>query len=543
MAHRVDTAGNVANMFIDKNPATNTPGTIVDDEWLNSVQEEYLEPIELAGDTLDKAKRDQLAGAIAVRIDTIARLRAQPVPSGGKGVRLVLGSTTAGDGGGGIYRWDGAASDADNNGSIIRPDAVLAADPGRWLALSLGSAASVATGTNTYTVSGLTLVSGFDYRITFTNRNSIAAPTLNGTTIVNSSGGLLLPDDIRAGHPAVLRHDGSRLVLLNPWQPDDMIVDIAADSGRKRSRSADIGLLEWSESRDSPVILPGPAGAWNETKADTGGTIMMMDGRWWYWHSGDKVGVQSIGLHISDGSTVAVFTSANESPVLQKGAAGAWDDTGVYHPSVLYDNGKMTMWYGGFNAATPVDYRIGRATSQNGRTWTKDTNPVLSPGGAGAWDEGGVGHPSVIWDGTQYVMAYRGWAAGAPDTTSRIGIATSLDGITWTKHANNPVLTYGPAGAWDEHGLLAPRMWRDGGTYYMNYSGKYNDVNKYSSVGHATATDIGAWTKDANNPLLDEKLTPYLELEWGNPIKINGIWFLFCPAFFDAGKTTLWRGL
>lgn len=542
MAHRVDTTGNVAGMFADKVPGVSA-GTIVDDEWLNAVQEEYIEPIDLAGDTLDKTKRDQLASAIAVRIDTIARLRLQPVPSGGKGLRLVLGSTTAGDGGGGIYRWDGAASDADNNGSIIRPDAVSAANPGRWLALSLGSAAFVATGTDIYTVTGLTLVAGFDYRITFTNGNSVAAPTLNGTTIVNIGGGDLLPDDIRAGHQAVLRYDGSQLVLLNPFQPDDLIVDIAANNGRRRSRSADLGSLEWSESRDSPVLLQGAVGSWNEGKADTGGTLMYMDGRWWRWHSGENAtGVDAIGLSIS--TTLVSFVNAAESPILQKGAAGAWDETGVAHPCVLHDNGKMTMWYTGFNSASPAAVtKVGRATSQNGIAWTKDASPVLAAGGAGAWDEGGVDQASVIWDGTQYLMAYRGWAAGAPDTTSRIGIATSPDGTTWTKHANNPVLTYGPAGAWDEYGLLAPRLWKDGDKYYMNYSGKYNDANKYSSVGHATATDIGTWVKDANNPMLDEKTTPYLELEWGDPVKINGMWYLLAPAYFDGGKLTLWRGL
>lgn len=139
MAHRIDTAGNVANLFVDKIPATNTPGTIVDDEWLNAVQEEYLEPIELAGDALDKTKRDQLAGAVAVRIDNIARLRLQPVPSGGKGVRAVLGYYAAGDGGGGLFYWDSASTATDNGGTIIRPDAVLAANPGRLLRMYSGA--------------------------------------------------------------------------------------------------------------------------------------------------------------------------------------------------------------------------------------------------------------------------------------------------------------------------------------------------------------------------------------------------------------------
>lgn len=130
MAHRVDTAGNVAGMFADKVPGVSA-GTVVDDEWLNAVQEEYIEPIDLAGDTLDKTKRDQLASAVAVRIDTIARLRAIPIPSGGKGARLVLGYAAAGDGGGGVFIWDAASAAADDGGMVILPTGHTGA--GRWV--------------------------------------------------------------------------------------------------------------------------------------------------------------------------------------------------------------------------------------------------------------------------------------------------------------------------------------------------------------------------------------------------------------------------
>ena len=73
-----------------------------------------------------------------------------------------------------------------------------------------------ATGTDTYTVSGVTFVSGFDYRITFTNANATTTPTVNGTTIKKEGSAALVAGDIPAGHAGILRYNGTDLILANP---------------------------------------------------------------------------------------------------------------------------------------------------------------------------------------------------------------------------------------------------------------------------------------------------------------------------------------
>lgn len=65
--HRIDTADNVGNLFSDGDPAAGIPGTIVDDEWFNAVQEEIAGVIEAAGIVLDKATRTQLRAALDAR--------------------------------------------------------------------------------------------------------------------------------------------------------------------------------------------------------------------------------------------------------------------------------------------------------------------------------------------------------------------------------------------------------------------------------------------------------------------------------------------
>jgi len=143
--------------------------------------------------------------------------------------------------------------------------------------------------------------------------------------------------------------------------------------------------------------------------------------------------------------------------------------------------------------------RIGHATSPDGITWTKDAqNPVLDLGPAGSWDDYTVMFPTVVFNGSMFHMWYDGWDGG---TIYLIGHATSPDGITWTKDTlNNPVLDVGPAGSWDDDVLFSPFVRFDDTIYHMWYSASdHSNVR----IGHATSPDGITWTKDSLNPVLD----------------------------------------
>ena len=309
----------------------------------------------------------------------------------------------------------------------------------------------------------------------------------------------------------------------------------------QNSDSSRIGELAWDEHADSPIVINGAPGSWNEQKADTGNSLVSFDGSWWLYHGGiDSGGTDRIGALISSGSSISgPWSDPAENPILDIGAPGTWDDSRVDHPSVIGYNGELLMYYSGHDGTT---WRIGLAKARDGISWVKSgSNPVLSPGNSGAWDGAGVGQPSVIYDGSRFVMAYWGWKEGDLDTQSRIGIATSDDGIDWQKLDGNPVLYYGGPGEWDEYGLLTPRLWIENGRYYMNYAGK-DVASLASSVGHAYADSLTSWTKDSNNPMIDHNAVPYLEIEWATPVRIEESWFLLTPAYFDGGVTALWVG-
>jgi len=129
--------------------------------------------------------------------------------------------------------------------------------------------------------------------------------------------------------------------------------------------------------------------------------------------------------------------------------------------------------------------------------WTKyDGNPVLLKGPAGSWDSVAVAFPEVILDGSTFKMWYGGWDG----TNQRIGYATSTDGVTWTKHASNPVIDLGPSGSWDDEDVGPGAVVFDGSSYKMWYWG-YDGT--FWRTGYATSTDGLVWTKSDSNPVLD----------------------------------------
>lgn len=176
--------------------------------------------------------------------------------------------------------------------------------------------------------------------------------------------------------------------------------------------------------------------------------------------------------------------------------APAADETRVGGPSVIKDDSTYKMWYCSRDATTWT--RIRYATSTDGINWTVQ-GTALEKGSPGSWDSQMVREPWVIKDGSTYKMWYSGTAAWP---VFKIGYATSSDGITWTKHASNPVFTGTPSG-WDAFQVYAPSVVVDpSGVYHMFFSGTDTSMSQRWSTGRATSSDGVTWIEDPLNPLL-----------------------------------------
>ncbi len=137
-----------------------------------------------------------------------------------------------------------------------------------------------------------------------------------------------------------------------------------------------------------------------------------------------------------------VFSGTDEDWEGSVGAVGYLVTEVLAHPFIQ-------IWYIG---ASGSDFGMGYAISANGTDWeTYPSNPVFSRE-AGAWDEDSVSAQVVVWDPVemQYVMAYQGYSlndsSDSTDDIWGIGVTTSRDGVTWTKHPDNPVIDFGRYG-------------------------------------------------------------------------------------------------
>ena len=151
------------------------------------------------------------------------------------------------------------------------------------------------------------------------------------------------------------------------------------------------------------------------------------------------------------------------------------------------------MWYGAYPLITYSGLgggpSIGYATSSDGIAWQRDTvhNPVLQQGGAGQWDSSYVSIPRVHQVGDTYYMWYEGRKRmGSTLTYHRMtGVATSTDmGVTWTKSADNPVLSTS-AGRWDATRAVIGSVLQRRDTLDMWYAG--GDATNLVRIGHATS--------------------------------------------------------
>ncbi|MBI5831051.1 MAG: discoidin domain-containing protein [Armatimonadetes bacterium] len=143
--------------------------------------------------------------------------------------------------------------------------------------------------------------------------------------------------------------------------------------------------------------------------------------------------------------------------------------------------------------------RIGYATSADGVTWRRATDkPVLAP--EAAWEKVAVMCPHVLWDEAtrQFRMWYSGGDQYEPDA---IGYATSPDGIAWTRLPANPIFAADPKRVWEQHKVTACQVVRQGDWHIMFYIG-FEDEH-LARIGIARSRDgITGWQRLATNPII-----------------------------------------
>jgi predicted GH43/DUF377 family glycosyl hydrolase len=237
-------------------------------------------------------------------------------------------------------------------------------------------------------------------------------------------------------------------------------------------------LLTWTKEAANPVLSPV-----SEGYIAGNGTIAYKAGTYYLYYQ-----VASPNTRIMLATSSDLLTWTRIGVAVDKGSTGQFDATAVADPMVrLLANGSFEMYYCGVGALPGLEARgIGRATSSDGVTWTKQGRvfPVPSLADATAVH----GEPFVLGEGASHMITFDG-ATGSE--ARRIFQAYTLDGgATWVYRKNALVAGSG----WESAQVFDSCLVLDNGTLYLFYAGATLPgaaENLNAQIGVATAPWIG----------------------------------------------------
>ena len=268
---------------------------------------------------------------------------------------------------------------------------------------------------------------------------------------------------------------------------------------------------DWVDYNKNPVITN--SGSSYGINGIGNPRVIMENGLYKMWYKNlENNGISTISYAISnDGIS---WEKVGDGPVINLGEQGSWDAGAVTTGPIIKENGMYKMYYSGAVEAHKP-WQIGLAISSDGINWEKYPNPVINSGDG--WDYS-IGADAIVKRDSIYYLYYRGWQ---PPLTYQEGLATSTDGINWTKYAGNPVLT--PSENWEGTGAYYTSVIFENKEFKMLYMGTN------AEFGKAISDDGIHWIKDSGNPYFSGSQTsnnwcsrpvyPYL-IKVGNIYKV-----------------------
>jgi hypothetical protein len=235
--------------------------------------------------------------------------------------------------------------------------------------------------------------------------------------------------------------------------------------------------LTFTKHDTNPIFQPDGEGF--DAIGVANATPLVVEDTWMLYYNaaatGERIRVKASGGGLSIGLTTAPeptgpWTTGQQ--VLTTGGSGEWDSEFIIPASIIVTEDGYRMYYyaGPKSDMGEVEMMCGMATSLDGIIWTKyddpstteapfaESDPVMQPGPFG-WDTLGV-LCSVLKTDAGWEMFYEGWTTGdlAYRSISKIGYASSQDGVQWSKYQDNPILL--------EYRVF-PSAIKVGSTYYL----------------------------------------------------------------------------
>ncbi|MFN8531180.1 MAG: hypothetical protein U0670_21460 [Anaerolineae bacterium] len=305
-----------------------------------------------------------------------------------------------------------------------------------------------------------------------------------------------------------------------------------------------------------PVVPHGNRGAFDDRYTDPGAAVYNpQDGLFHMFRNGFRAWPGVVQIQHMTSPDAITWTADPAEPVIHTGDTPFPAATVLASSVLIEPDGTWVLYFYTLANLRPgiiASGSIGRATAADpAGPWTIDSQPVLTPGSTGEWDSGQVTAPCVLRneDGS-YTMFYAALSVDSP--ARRIGMATSMDGITWTKY-NDPDTTAAPyadsdpvfaplaEGDWDGADVTQPRVqWDSDHGYTMVYRGQADLRTPSMNIGLATSPDGLHWSPYANNPVLTLSEMPASQFWYTATAAREDTTYLFIEFAAPGNKTSIW---
>ena len=145
---------------------------------------------------------------------------------------------------------------------------------------------------------------------------------------------------------------------------------------------------------------------------------------------------------------------------------------------------------------------IALVRSEDGFTWSQEPEICLESDPSSGWEDNINRSCTVFRDGLWHM-----WYTGQADGKSKIGYATSRDGVLFERVRREPVMV--PERDWEKCSVMNPYVRWDAarGLWRMWYAA--GETYEPNAIGYAESTDGVEWKKSRINPIFCAGKEPY----------------------------------